>query len=51
MNAELEESEVAFVLTLSAPPEKSDTSIYNSITVSLGNYVESAVYDIDVNVR
>ncbi|WP_287917387.1 S8 family serine peptidase [Comamonas sp.] len=50
MNAEIEESEVAFVLTIKSPEEKKGSSIYNSIAASLGNYVESAVHDIDVSV-
>lgn len=49
-NAEIEESSVAFALTISAPPGRSSTSIYNSVASSLGNYVESAVNDIDVDV-
>jgi hypothetical protein len=49
-NAELEESAVAFALTISAPPGQGNTSIYNSVATSLGNYVESAVNDIEVNV-
>lgn len=49
-NSEIEESPVAFALTISAPPERSNTSIYNSVATSLGNYVESAVNDIDVDV-
>lgn len=49
-NSELEESAVAFALTISAPPGQGTASIYNSLATSLGNYVESAVNDIDVNV-
>jgi hypothetical protein len=49
-NAEIEESSVAFALTISAPPGKNNASIYNSVATSLGNYVESAVNDIEVNV-
>ena len=49
-NSELEESAVAFALTISAPPGQGTASIYNSVATSLGNYVESAVNDIDVNV-
>ncbi len=49
-NSEIEESEVAFVLSISAPVGHSGTSIYNSVAASLGNYVESAVNDIEVNV-
>ncbi len=49
-NSEIEESSVAFALTISAPPGKNSTSIYNSVASSLGNYVESAVNDIEVNV-
>lgn len=49
-NAEIEESSVAFALTISAPPGRDSTSIYNSVATSLGNYVESAVNDIEVNV-
>lgn len=49
-NSEIEESEVAFVLTISTPVGHSGTSIYNSVAASLGNYVESAVNDIEVNV-
>ncbi len=49
-NSEIEESQVAFALTISAPPERGNTSIYNSVAARLGNYVESAVNDIDVNV-
>ncbi|MBD9405623.1 S8 family peptidase [Acidovorax sp. ACV02] len=49
-NAELEESRVAFALTLSAPPGRGSASIYNSVATSLGNYVESAVNDIEVDV-
>lgn len=49
-NAEIEESSVAFALTISAPPGRNSASIYNSVATSLGNYVESAVNDIEVNV-
>lgn len=49
-NSEIEESQVAFALTISAPPERSGSSIYNSVATRLGNYVESAVNDIEVNV-
>ena len=49
-NSEIEESSVAFALTLSAPPGQNGASIYNSVATSLGNYVESAVNDIEVNV-
>lgn len=49
-NSEIEESSVAFALTISAPPGQNSTSIYNSVATSLGNYVESAVNDIEVNV-
>jgi hypothetical protein len=49
-NAEIEESSVAFALTISAPAGRTGSSIYNSIATSLGNYVESAVNDIEVNV-
>lgn len=49
-NSEIEESEVAFVLTITAPLGQSGASIYNSVAASLGNYVESAVNDIEVNV-
>lgn len=49
-NSEIEESEVAFALTISAPSGKNSASIYNSVAASLGNYVESAVNDIEVNV-
>lgn len=49
-NAEIEESSVAFALTITAPPGRTSFSIYNSVATSLGNYVESAVNDIDVNV-
>lgn len=49
-NAEIEESSVAFALTISAPPGQKGTSIYNSVATSLGNYVESAVNDIEVTV-
>ena len=49
-NAEIEESSVAFALTISAPPGRDNASIYNSVATRLGNYVESAVNDIEVNV-
>lgn len=49
-NAELEESQVAFALTLSAPSGTNSSSIYNSLATRLGNYVESAVNDIEVDV-
>lgn len=49
-NSEIEESEVAFALTISAPSAQDSASIYNSVASSLGNYVESAVNDIEVNV-
>lgn len=49
VNAEIEESSVAFALTISAPPGMDNASIYNSVATSLGNYVESAVNDIEVN--
>lgn len=49
-NAELEESEVAFALTISSPKGATSSSIYNSVARSLGNYVESAVNDIELNV-
>ena len=49
-NSEIEESAVAFALTISAPPGRENASIYNSVAISLGNYVESAVNDIEVNV-
>ncbi len=49
-NSEIEESAVAFALTISAPPGQGNASIYNSVATSLGNYVESAVNDIEVNV-
>ena len=49
-NSEIEESAVAFALTITAPPGQGNASIYNSVAASLGNYVESAVNDIEVNV-
>lgn len=49
-NSEIEESPVAFALTISAPPGTVNSSIYNSVATRLGNYVESAVNDIEVNV-
>lgn len=49
-NSEIEESAVAFALTISAPPGRGSASIYNSVATSLGNYVESAVNDIEINV-
>jgi hypothetical protein len=49
-NSEIEESSVAFALTISAPPGSANASIYNSVATGLGNYVESAVNDIEVNV-
>ncbi len=49
-NAEIEESPVAFALTISAPPGGGNSSIYNSVATRLGNYVESALNDIEVNV-
>lgn len=49
-NAEIEESSVAFALTISAPPGVTNSSIYNSVAASLGNYVESALNDVEVNV-
>ncbi|WP_321788096.1 S8 family peptidase [Paraburkholderia sp. J94] len=51
-NEDVPPSEVAFVLTLSAPDDAPNrASIYNSLVARLGNYVESAVNDIDVNVE
>lgn len=50
-NEDVPPSEVAFVLTLSAPEDAIDrASIYNSLVAGLGNYVESAVNDIDIDV-
>ncbi len=49
-NSEIEESSVAFALTLSAPSGNASSSIYNSVATSLGNYVESAVNDIEIDV-
>jgi len=50
-NSEIEESSVAFALTLSAPADRQNGSmIYNSVATGLGNYVESAVNDIEVSV-
>lgn len=49
-NSEIDESSVAFALTISAPPGGSSSSIYNSVATRLGAYVESAVNDIEVNV-
>lgn len=49
-NSEIEESAVAFALTVSAPPGHGSAGIYNSVATSLGNYVESAVNDIDIDV-
>lgn len=48
--AEETPSEVAFVLTLTAPAEGKG-SIYDSVASSLGNYVESAVNDVDVSIE
>lgn len=51
-NDEVPPSEVAFVLTLSAPSDAPNrASMYNSVVAKLGNYVESAVSDIDINVQ
>lgn len=50
-NEDVPPSEVAFVLTLSAPEDSPDrASIYNSLVARLGNYVESAVNDIDIDI-
>ncbi|MGS1047521.1 S8 family peptidase [Burkholderia glumae] len=51
-NEDVPPSDVAFVLTLSAAADARDrSSIYNSVVARLGNYVESAVTDIDINVQ
>lgn len=51
-NEQVPPSEVAFVLTLSAPTDAPNrASIYNSLVAGLGNYVESAVSDIDINIE
>lgn len=51
-NAEVPPSNVAFVLSLTAPSDfPGRTSIYNSLVARLGNYVESAVTDVDINVQ
>lgn len=51
-NAEVEPSEVAFALTLSAPAaQQQRTSIYNSVAAQLGTYVESAVNDVEIVVE
>jgi len=44
------QSDVAFVLTLTASQDASG-SIYDSLASSLGNYVESAVNDIDIELE
>lgn len=53
-NEDMRPVPVAFVLTLAgADGNKSTTPLYNEITSSLGNFVESAVVeqDIDINVQ
>lgn len=51
-NAEISPSTVAFALSLSAPQSsESGSGIYNSVARQLGNYVESAVNDIEVSVE
>lgn len=51
-NGDVPPSEVAFVLTLTAPSDSpSRTSIYNSVVAQLGNYVESAVNDVEISVQ
>lgn len=51
-NAEIEPSSVAFALTLSAPESaQSRSGIYSSVARQLGNYVESAVNDIEVAIE
>ncbi|KVM45567.1 hypothetical protein WJ58_30555 [Burkholderia ubonensis] len=51
-NKDVPPRDVAFVLTLSAAADAQDrASIYNSLVARLGNYVESAVNDIDINVQ
>ncbi|WP_349777826.1 S8 family peptidase [Xanthomonas sp. WHRI 6108] len=49
-NMEIEASQVAFVLTLTGTTGQ-DGSIYDSVATSLGNYVESAVNDVEVSIQ
>ncbi|WP_144113238.1 S8 family peptidase [Paraburkholderia sp. BCC1886] len=51
-NEDVPPSEVAFVLRLDAPADSPrGASIYNSVVAQLGNYVESAVNDVDIHVE
>ncbi len=51
-NGDVPPSDVAFVLTLTAPNDSPGRmSIYNSLVAQLGNYVESAVNDVEINVQ
>ena len=48
-HSQLGPQEVAFVLTLSSGTN--DGSIYNSMVQELGNFVESAVVNVDIDVE
>lgn len=50
-NAQVEPSEVAFVLTLQSEPGDTRASIYNSVRTQLGAYVEPAVNEVGVGIN